>query len=132
MIHQIKEANYEGYIWMSDQNIPIMLSPDKAESFTFTDGDNPFCVEGFLWNAKEGISTSIRYADGHYYIATYEVKPEELANTSTTTSVNYIPHRLSGVKALKFVRKWEEDVDELCENMPTLRLKATVFVGFEK
>ena len=28
--------------------------------------------------------------------------------------------------------KWEEVKDELCENMPTLQLKANIFVGFEK
>lgn len=132
MEHQIKEAKYEGYIWKSDQSSPIMLSSGKAESFTLTDGENPFYVEGLLWNQEEGKSISIRYADGRYFIAENEVKPEELAGTATMTPVRYLPHHLPGVKALKFLRKWEEVNDELCENMPSLQLKATIFVGFEK
>lgn len=132
MEHQIKEAKYEGYLWKSDQSSPIMLSSDKAESLTLTDGENPFYVEGLLWNQEEGKSISIRYADGRYFIAEHEVKPEELAGTATMTPVSYLPHRLFGVKALKFLRKWEEVNDELCENMPSLQLKATIFVGFEK
>lgn len=132
MEHQIKEAKYEGYLWKSDQSTPIMLSPDKPESFTLKDGENPFFVEGLLWNQAEGKSISIRYADGHYFVATYEVKPEELAGTSIMTPVSYLPHRLPGVKKLKFLRKWEEAKDELCENMPSHQLKATIFVGFEK
>ena len=132
MEHQIKEAKYEGYLWKSNQSFPIMLSPDKTESFTLTDGENPFYVEGLLWNQEEGKSISIRYADGRYYMAEYEVKPEELAGTPTMTPVSYLPHRLPAVKKLNFLRKWEETADELCENMPTLQLKATIFVGFEK
>lgn len=127
MEHQIKNAKYEGYLWQSDQSKPRIIEEGAPLSLTLTDGENPFIVEGLLWNREENTSIQIRYVDGKYFIATYEVKQEELAG-----SVPYLPHRLPGVKALKFLRQWEEVKDELCENMPTLQLKANIFVGFEK
>lgn len=135
MEHQIKNAKYEGYLWQSDQSKPRIIGEGEPLSLTLIDGENPFVVEGLLWNREENISTQIRYVDGKYFIATYEVKQEEqeeLADSATMTPVTYLPHRLPGVKALKFLRQWEEVKDELCENMPTLQLKANIFVGFEK
>lgn len=132
MEHQIKNAKYEGYLWQSDQSKPRIIGEGEPLSLTLTDGENPFVVEGLLWNPKENTSIQIRYVDGNYFVTTYEVKQEELDGSATMTPFTYLPHRLPGVKALKFLRQWEEVKDELCENMPTLQLKANIFVGFEK
>lgn len=132
MEHQIKNAKYEGYLWQSDQNKPKMIEERESLSLTLTDGENPFVVEGLLWNPEENTSIQIRYVDGKYFVTTYEVKLEDLAGSITMTPVTYLPHRLPGVKALKFLRQWEEVKDELCENMLTLLLKTNIFVGFEK
>lgn len=132
MEHQIKNAKYEGYLWQSNQNKPKMIEERESLSLTLTDGENPFVVEGLLWNPEENTSIQIRCVDGKYFVTTYKVKPEDLAGSITMASVTYLPHRLPGVKALKFLRQWEEVKDELCENMPTLQLKANIFVGFEK
>lgn len=132
MEHQIKNAKYEGYLWQSDQSKPKMIEEGESLSLTLTDGENPFVVEGLLWNREENTSIQIRYVDGIYFVTTYKVKPEALAGSITIAPVSYLPHRLPGVKALKFLRQWEEVKDELCENMPTLQLKANIFVGFEK
>ena len=132
MEHQIKNAKYEGYLWQSDQSKPRIIGEGEPFSLTLTDGENPFVVEGLLWNPEENTSIQIHYVDGKYFFATYEVQQEERAGSGTMTPVTFLPHRLAGVKALKFLRQWEEVKDELCENMPTLQLKANIFVGFEK
>ncbi len=132
MTHNIKEAKYEGYLWTSDQSKPKMLDGNAPFSITLKDGENPFIIEGLLWNPDENESTTIRYVDGHYFVATHEVNQEQLEGNSNTTRVSYIAHRLPGVSKLKFLRLWEKLSDPLCENMDTLQLKATLFVGFEK
>ena len=106
MEHQIKNAKYEGYLWQSDQSKPRIIEEGEPLSLILTDGENPFVVEGLLWNPEENTSIQIRYVDGNYFVTTYEVKQEELDGSATTTPVTYLPHRLPGVKALKFLRQW--------------------------
>ena len=124
--HNIPEATYEGYIWMSDQTEPDVLMGNKMPEFTLTDGENPFVAEAQLWDAAHNISISVRFADGRYHIATTSVTP------SAADAVTYLPHRIKGVRGLKFQRIWTPIDDPLCEGMPALTLQNTVFIGFEK
>ncbi len=126
--HQIPTAKYEGYIWMSDQVVPQIFDGTEQQSLMLTDGENPFVVEGQLWDAAQHRSVSIRYVDGCYKAAETVVTDEQLR----APVVNYIPHRIHGVKGLKFLRIWKEEVDPLCESMTTLQLQKSIFVGFEK
>ncbi len=132
MTQEIKEAKYEGYLWLSDQSKPEVLNGDHPKSIALADGENPFVVEGLLWDSETGTSISIRYVDSRYFVANHEVCPKDLAGSETYTPVSYLPHRIPGVKGLKFVRHWEKTQDPLCEGMDTLQLKANIFVGFEK
>ncbi len=132
MTQDIKEARYEGYLWTSDQSKPKMLEVGTPFSITLKDGENPFIAEGLLWNPDENESITIRYVDGHYFVASHQVSKEQLEGNSNTTQVSYIAHRLPGVRKLKFLRLWEKQSDPLCEYMDSLQLKATLFVGFEK
>lgn len=132
MEQEIKEAKYEGYLWKSDQSQPVILYGDQPKSFVLKDGENPFVNEALLWDAENEVSISVRYADGHYFVATHQVRDEKLDNTVTITPVTYLPHRLPQVKGLHFLRLWQKEKDPLCEDMETLMLKANVFVGFEK
>ena len=92
MEHQIKNAKYEGYLWQSDQSKPRIIEEGEPLSLTLTDGENPFVVEGLLWNPEENTSIQIRYVDGNYFVTTYEVKQEELDGSATTTPVTNLPH----------------------------------------
>lgn len=132
MVHEIKEAKYEGYIWKSDSSEPLLFDGVEPVSLSFTDGENPFVVEGMLWDSEHGKSVVVRCVDGVYHVAIYEVGSSDADGVGRLSPVSYLPHRMQGVKALKFVRLWEPECDEMCENMDVLRLKATVFVGFEK
>ena len=127
MTQDIKEARYEGYLWHSDQSTPEMLMGQTPKAITLKDGENPFITEGLLWNEENKETISIRYVDGHYFVSSHKISPEQV-----TTPVSYLPHRLPGIKSLKFMRLWEKEQDPLCEGMNTLQLKANLFVGFEK
>lgn len=130
MEQEIKEAKYEGYFWMSDQSQPVVLYGDQATSIVLKDGENPFVAEALLWDQENKVSVSVRYADGHYFVATRLVREEQLDNA--VTPVTYLPHRLPQVRGLHFLRLWKQKKDPLCEDMETLELEANVFVGFEK
>lgn len=129
MKQDIKEARYEGYFWKSDQSMPKVLEGKEKLSFTLTDGENPFVVEGLLWDSENKISISIRYVDGHYHVSNHQV---EDCTESQATEVSYLSHRLPGVKKLKFLRLWKKEQDPLCEDMDTLQFKTNIFVGLEK
>ena len=128
MEHSISKAKYEGYIWMSDQTCPNVFDGTEEHSLTLTDGENPFVVEGQLWDKEHCQSISIRYVDGSYIVAESTLTEEQL----NEPTVNYIPHRIKGVNGLKFLRIWKKEADSLCENMLVNTLHSMVFVGFEK
>ena len=126
-----KQARYEGDIWQSDQTQPRVLLDEVFDVESITDDINPFVIEGLLWNAADGISISIRYADGKHIIKEHQVANEELQGTSTVTPERYISH-IKGVGRLCFLRYWKAEEDELCEGFEALRPEKLVFVGFEK
>lgn len=128
--HTIPAGTYEGYLWPSDQPRPRVLLGESITALTLTDGENPFTVEGVLWAPATSTSIAIRYIDGQYHIYNKVVTAEERAAEDNV--VTYLPHRLDGVAALRFLRRWKAEKDELCENMEVLRLQDTVFIGFEK
>ena len=126
-----KQAKYEGYIWWSDQTQPQVLLDEEFDVEGLKDDINPFLIEGQLWNAADGISISIRYADGRHIIKNHLVTSVDLQGTSTVTRERYISH-IKGVGRLCFLRYWKAEEDELCEGFKALRPEKLVFVGFEK
>lgn len=126
-----KQAKYEGYIWKSDQTQPQVLLGEEFDVEGLTDDINPFVIEGQLWNADDGISISIRYADGKHVKTYNQVTNEDLKGTPSVTPERFISH-IKGVGRLRFLRYWKAEQDELCEGFKTLRPEKLVFVGFEK
>lgn len=125
----IEKAPYEGYIWRSNQQKPLVITPDKPYGVDLRDTDNPFVVEGNLWNETSNVSIMIKYVDGKYIVRRTVVTDECRKNA---TEKEFIAHRIDGVKKLKFLQYWVETVDALCEGMTTLRPGKLVFVGFSK
>ena len=125
----IDKAGYEGYVWMSDRQEPSVISPDEAFEMTLCDNDNPFVVEGNLWDATNRVSIMIKYVDGKYIVRRTEVTDECRKNA---TRKEFLPHRIEGVKKLAFLQCWDEVEDPLCENMVTLQPGKLLFVGFIK
>lgn len=122
---EIPDYDYEGYVWMSDEKEPKVL---KNKKFTFNeDQQNPFIVEGLLWAKKEGVSIHIRHT-GRYLINLVEL--DKVPHIEESEEVQYLAHRVIGVKNLKFMQLWEPEKDPLCEGMEVLKMKALVFIGF--
>lgn len=131
-MEQVVTAKYEGYIWYSDEKEPRVFSGDEpvdVEKLLRDDADRHFVVEGNLWNEETRESIAIRYADGQYRVRRAEVSG---IVSELVTDKTFVPHKIDGVKALKFKQLWEEQEDPLCECMPALRPKRLVFVGFKK
>lgn len=145
---EIKAAIYEGYLWYSDENKPrVFLGDRMVDRMELDDCSNPFVVEGNLWNAETQESVMIRYVDGHYLVRHTIVTDAELQGIDdrsldsiaekvrvavATTVKEYLPHRISGVKALRFLQYWQGEEDAMCEGMTALRPSKLVFVGFNK
>lgn len=120
----IKKSKYEGYIWYSDATSPIVYRGNDDIGFDLDDDDNPFIIEGQLWDGKNSIG--IKYVDGRYIVSRYEI--DDVDHDVET----YIAHRMEGVSGLKFKRLWRERPDVFCENFEVLEPAGLVFVGFKK
>ncbi len=147
-MHTIKEAKYEGYLWWSDSKKPVVYYGTDILSLQFDDNDNPFIIEGNLWDKERRISIYIRYVDGKHIIRHSNVTTDELKGIDdrklngdnisyplvATTIKNFIAHRIPGVKELRFLQYWETatDNENMCEGMVALQPSKLVFIGFKK
>ena len=125
----IKIENCEGYIWKSDQQKPEAIE-GKPFNKTFDETQNPFIVEGLLYDKDELMSYSIKFIDGKYLIIKNKVEKDDFT-CSDNEEKCYLSNRL-GNRWLRFLRYWEVDPDPLCEDMDVLKLTKNVFVGFKK
>lgn len=123
-LKDIKDLHYEGYVWSSDAKEPKII--DGKIGKLPEDGENPFIIEALLWAANERISVQIRHSDK------YVIHENDLSDTNLAEDIRtYLPHKLKGIKKLKFKEIWQEVPDPLCLGMPVLKMQALVFVGFE-
>ena len=135
-IEKIKiELPYEGYLWFSNSEAPIVY--DNATIKLPKDGDNPFVVEGQLYNKAKGLSYSIKYVDGQYIVQEYSVTEADLKNPDNQVKT-YESNRM-GDKRLQFLRYWEEVLDKNNykdtanpEGLPVLTQTKNVFIGFKE
>ena len=130
-----KSLPYEGYIWMSDKENPEVY--DNQAVTLPSDGENPFVAEGMLYNKEKGLSYSIKYVDGQYFVQEFLVSESDVTNKDNEVKV-FESNRMDGRK-LKFLRYWEEVLDkdnykdkDNPDGLPVLTLTKTVFIGFEK
>ena len=134
-INEIKSFPYEGYLWMSNKEEPTVY---ENESVTLPkEGDNPFVVEGQLYNKTEGLSYSIKYVDGQYFIQEYVVTEADKKNPDNEPKV-YESNRMGG-RRLQFLRYWEEIFDDdnykdrdNPNGLPVLTQTKNVFIGFKE
>lgn len=133
-INEIKSLQFEGYLWMSDEEEPLVY---ENEIVTLPkEGDNPFVVEGMLYNKAQGLSYSIKYVDGKYIIQEYVVSEADKKNPDNETKI-YESNRMGG-RQLQFLRYWEEVFDEdnykdgnNPKGLPVLTQTKNVFIGFK-
>lgn len=118
----IEKSIYESYIWRSDANKPQIVNGEFE--LDEPDVENPFIVEGMLYDATRCLSISIKYVDGRYLVARHEVTETEARNAMT-----YKGKRMPN---LKMVQLWRVEIDKNCLDMKVQSPGAMVFVGFDK
>lgn len=130
----------EGYLWWSDQNAPKVYvdgrvyiedkgCEDSEREFELVNGQNPFIVEGKLYDKSNHISYSIKYVDGGYVFKRHIVNPTDISNDAIDKK-EYLSNRMDN-RLLKVLRYWKETPDPLCEGWNVLTIDKNVFVGFK-
>lgn len=120
----IEKKYYQGYLWYSDKQCPLVLDGQSEWGIEIGEATNPFIIEGQLWDEESRTSISIKYIDGHYL-------KNEIVLNGEYDFVEYIPRRMSNVKKLLFARSWKTVEDELCEGFNTKKLENVVFKGLK-
>jgi CRISPR type III-associated protein (TIGR04423 family) len=121
-------ASYQGYIWLSDASKPIVLDNGKLKDTDkkyFSEGQNPFIIEGQLFDEKNKRSFSIKNVEGRMIVVKYEGDTDEEPQ-------KFVPNSRMGLgdRKLKFLQKWEAEPNADCENMDVLVPAGLVFLGF--
>lgn len=125
----IKINKCEGYLWWSDQQKPKVYQ-DELIDICLDEAENPFVVEGLLYDERNKESYSIKYVDGQYLINKYKVVDSDFTNSDNQIK-SYLSNRMDD-HWLKFIRYWEEKEDKNCMGMPVLMLTKNVFIGFDE
>lgn len=136
-MEHIEAAKYMGYLWYSNEKEPKVFDGNEmVPEINLDEKENPFIIEGNLWDEDGRKSIMIRYVDGKYIVHRTEVNEEELKGISSSqayaTRKDYLAHRIGGVKCLSFLQYWQEETDDMCEGMQVLRPSKLVFIGFDK
>lgn len=126
---KIEKAKYEGYIWNSNETTPEILDGEKEWGIEKEDCENPFIVEGILYDKESGRSIRIAYFDGRYSVYEKIVSPSD-KESEKVDKIDYVANRMEN-KVLQFLRYWKEEADDLCEGMGVERPAEWVFVGFK-
>lgn len=135
--YEIPAGRWRGYLWESDatpDKVVVLTGAYPVAPITLDASRNPFVIEGQLYNAEEGISLSVRYADGRYVIIRYpvrELEREFAARPSDVREALFLPAFRVAPGRLRFRTYWREESDPLCEGFAASRPAEFVFVGFE-
>ncbi len=125
---KIEKSKYQGYIWYSNKKEPRVFNNEEFE-LEIANNENPFIVEGQIYDNENRISISIKYVDGKYIVNKYEVKDEDFKHPNVVRR-EFLPNRMDKVEKLCFLEYWKPQEDSLCENMKVLQPAELVFIGF--
>lgn len=133
--YSIEKKTYQGYIWMSNEDIPRVFINEPFER-VLTNNEIPFIVEGRLWCPDDNKSLSIVHIDGNYYVDCFD---NDCSEGKSFSIESYYPHkRLANELSahgwphsrLAFRRVWNSKKDPLCENFEVLEPGQLIFTGF--
>lgn len=127
---EIKNRKIEGYLWYSNGSAPIVCSSTEPKDISIDEKQNPFIIEGLLWDYENKTSITIKNIDGKCLIREDDI--DKLDEEMIYTEKKIIAHRLKDVKWLKFRQYWKRVSDPECLGMYVLTPNKLVFVGFEK
>lgn len=121
------KQKYEGYLWWSNKTTPEVLNNEFINELP--KGNNPFIIEGQLYDKDNEKSYSIRFFDGYYLINCFDLN--ELKGLECIKK-EYLPNRFpDGIQKLCFREFWRPEPDNFCEGMQVLKPAENVFVGFK-
>lgn len=129
---------YSGYLWKSDQKpseVKVFERESLGEDITFVTSENPFIVEGQLYNESNKESYSIKYIDGLYWVVMYDLKvldEDVLSDKAKMREHFYIASFEHAPGRLLFREYWRRNSDRQCLDFETLSPAEFVFVGFKK
>lgn len=136
--NKIESAKYQGYLWKSDQTKPqVFLGDETAPELVLKDGENPFVIEGNLYEEETGNSISIKYVDGKYIVGRYNLTAKEKDTSIEISDETYLTN-IRIVSASKcpaeceysiYKRIWKEESDE---DWKELKPFGFAFAGFSK
>ena len=124
---KIEKSIYEGYMWYSDAKEPQIYDQEEKD-WVIKEDENPFIVEGQLYDTENMKSISIKFVDGEYLVQTHDIDSLDFHRANVDIKV-FQSNRMNGRK-LRFLQYWNEKEDELCENMKVLVPSKRVFAGF--
>lgn len=143
-------GKFEGYLWESDKQAPTNYNGEKLlRDPSFDSEENPFVIEGLLFDKSTGHSVSIKYVDGEYLIKEYYMetsnegktfyvlkKGEKGEDIRCKVNCEAVEQHYKGNSKMEgnnlhFYELWEEDCDPNCCNMNVLKATKVVFAGFE-
>ena len=121
---QRENKHFEGYILLSDKEPLILDTPQILPSFDSLCHSRNFIIEAGLFCAGTNECICIRqindkFAFKRFCLDSYPHKDFE----------NFIA--ING-KVARIAQIWEEVCDEVCENLPVLTHRFSVFAGFNR
>jgi len=111
---------YVGYVQFSHREIEA--KDIFADTNPKVEDEAGFVYEAHFCNAKQSIS--IKQINDGWLISKTDISKIDDKDTQTYFAVNNLK--------VKMAQIWQEQEDELCENMEVKKLTKVVFAGFEK
>lgn len=126
----IPSGKYEGYYWLSDSKEPIMVD-DKNLFDSSIFQVNPFVIEAMLWDEDAKRSIMVTHT-GKYNIFEYGINDIKKIEGAQLEQKEYLAHKMKDKTHVIFNQLWLPENDDLCEGMMVLKMKAQIFIGFDK
>jgi CRISPR type III-associated protein (TIGR04423 family) len=116
--------DYEGYVQFSHRPIDIKKDVFKDGKKVEIEDESGFVYEAHFCNSTESIA--IKQINSDWLVS--KTSLSEVKNEKTDIQTY---HAINGLK-VKMAQIWDDtEKDELCENMPVMKLKKVVFAGFK-
>ena len=138
---KIESAKYQGYLWYSDQRQPeVYLGNTSVAELILDESENPFIVEGNLYDTERQLSISIKFVDGKYIVTRYDLSKassdeavsEEYFLTSSRIRQAAGTDKADECGTSIYKRIWKAVPDLLNGGRKVLRPYGLAFAGFRK
>lgn len=125
------KGTFEGYLWWSSEQYPeVHTKENPMTDLELNENENPFIIEGQLYDSQKDYSISIKYVDGKYIVNKYDMKSDFVGDKVEVAKHLYRGNKMKGLN-LCFKELWEPEKDPLCADMEVLKATKVAFVGFE-